>query len=95
MNPNQRIPNGATRPRKAWVLAGLFPIAAYLPGCDMGEKHNPSFPLTVQRAESELGQMRADPVALRRPVVVLGGWGDITGLPPAYLAKQLRLAVGS
>ncbi len=94
MNPETYSPEVVARPRLAWALAGLLPIAAYLSGCEMGKKHNPSFPLTVKRAESELIRMQADPVALRRPVVVLGGWGDMMGLPPAYLAEQLRLAVG-
>ncbi len=78
----------------AWAFAGLMPFAAFLTGCDTGEQLNPSFPLTLKRAEAELRWMRDHPVTLRRPVIVLGGWGDLMGLPPAYLAEQLRLAAG-
>jgi hypothetical protein len=69
-------------------------LAASIPGCGTGERINPSYSLTLDRAESELQWMRNNPVTLSRPVVVLGGWGDMTGLPPAYLAEQLRKAIG-
>jgi pimeloyl-ACP methyl ester carboxylesterase len=78
----------------AGVLAGLLSFAAFLPGCAVGKQENPSFPLTVKQAKADLRWMRDHPVKLQRPVVVLGGWGDVMGLPPAYLAEQLRRAVG-
>ncbi len=78
----------------ASVLAGLLSFAAFLPGCSVGKQENPSFPLTVKQAKADLLWMREHPVTLQRPVVVLGGWGDVMGLPPAYLAEQLRQAVG-
>lgn len=76
------------------VLAWLLSFAAFLPGCSVGKEINPSFPLTVKQAKSDLMLMRDDPVGLQRPLVVLGGWGDVTGLPPAHIAKQLRQATG-
>lgn len=75
-------------------LAIVLLFAAMLGvGC-AGPRVNPSFPLSLKRAETELRRMHSDPKALPRPVVVLGGWGDLLGLPPAYLAEQLRLATG-
>lgn len=81
---------GGTAEALAWLLS----FAAFLPGCSVGGEVNPSFPLTVKQAKSDILLMRDDPVRLQRPVVVLGGWGDVTGYPPAHLAKQLRLATG-
>ena len=78
----------------AGVLAGLLSFAAFLPGCSVGKQANPSFPLTVKQAKADLLWMRDHPIELRRPVVVMGGWGDVMGLPPAYLAEQLRQAIG-
>ena len=80
--------------RPAWLAAGLLPILTVLPACTPSQTSNPSFPLTVKQAKAELAQMRRHPVTLKRPVVVLGGWGDVLGLPPASLAKQLRQATG-
>jgi pimeloyl-ACP methyl ester carboxylesterase len=94
MKPVDPTPAAAKKPRWAWAAAGLLPITAILPSCGAGQRDNPSFPLTVKKARAELGQMRSDPAALRRPVVVLGGWGDVMGFPPAHLAEQLRLATG-
>lgn len=84
----------AFRLRPGWLAVSLLPIALSLPGCAADKKDNPSFPLTLKQAKHELQTMHEEPVALQRPVIVLGGWGDLLGIPPAKLAKQLRLATG-
>lgn len=84
----------AYRPRPGWLALSLLPIALQLPGCAADKKANPSFPLSINQAKLELRAMHEEPMALQRPVIVLGGWGDLLGLPPAKLAKQLRHATG-
>lgn len=84
----------AFRPRPGWLALSLLPIALHLPGCAADKNVNPSFPLSIKQAKLELRTMHEEPVALQRPVIVLGGWGDLLGLPPAKLAKQLRHATG-
>jgi pimeloyl-ACP methyl ester carboxylesterase len=88
--PASTSPHG----RRSWLATGLLPILTLLPACSSTKHINPSFPLTVQQAKADLKQMCDDPVTLDRPVVVLGGWGDMLGMPPAHLAKQLRAATG-
>ena len=84
----------ASRLRPGWLAVSLLPIALNLPGCAADKKVNPSFPLSIKQAQHELRVMPEEPVTLQRPVIVLGGWGDLLGLPPAKLAKQLRHATG-
>lgn len=76
------------------LVIGLLPLLSLLPSCTADKHVNPSFPLSVSQARHDLIQMQDKPVALRRPVVVLGGWGDVLGLPPAKLAKLLQKATG-
>ena len=82
------------RPAPGLLAVGLIFTALLEVGC-AGPWVNPSFPLSLKRAETELFRMQSDPKTLPRPVVVLGGWADLTGQPPAYLTKQLRLATGA
>ncbi len=77
-----------------WLAIGLLPLVALLNGCSTQEPANPSFPLSVKQAKHDLKLMQQEPVALKRPVIVLGGWGDVIGYPPSHLAKQLRLVTG-
>ncbi len=82
------------RPTVGWVALSLLHALAVMPGCKSADYPNPSFPLSVREAKHELAQMADEPVVLDRPVVVLGGWGDLLGLPPAHLARLLRQATG-
>jgi len=75
-------------------MLSLLSALALLPGCKQSQYANPSFPLSESDAKRDLALMANHPVTLRRPAVVLGGWGDLFGLPPATLAKQLRQATG-
>jgi len=55
---------------------------------------NPSFNLTTEQARHALKDMRKQPVDLERPVIVIGGWGDVVALSSTYIAEHLRLATG-
>jgi pimeloyl-ACP methyl ester carboxylesterase len=95
MTPRYHSPARKPRSRPAQLIVGLLPTLVMLTGCASQQEHpNPSFPLSVNEAQDEIRLMREAPVELRRPVVVLGGWGDLLGLPPAHLAKELRKATG-
>lgn len=80
--------------RRSRLARALLSLLILLPGCAADKKTNPSFPISINQAKAELRQMQKNPVTLTRPVVVLGGWGDVLGLPPAELARQLRNATG-
>lgn len=75
-------------------FVSLTLLFAALAGCGYGGPVNPSFPLAVDDAKAALEEMEDRPVRLERPVVVLGGWGDPLGIPPARLAKRLREVTG-
>jgi hypothetical protein len=80
-------------PRR-YAFICLVWLSMTMPGCKVSDVRNPSFDLSVSRAKEELRQMRRQPVTLARPVVVIGGWGDVMGVAPAYIAEQLRKAIG-
>lgn len=75
-----------------FTLACCF--AFLLAGCAWNGPTNPSLSLSPDDAQAELKQMREAPRPLERPVIVIGGWGDVLGLPPSRLAKALRRATG-
>ena len=84
----------AKHPRPARLAAGLLPLLTLLPACSSGKHTNPSFNLTSTQAKADIRVMQNEPVILVRPVIVLGGWGDVFGVPPGDLARQLRKATG-
>jgi pimeloyl-ACP methyl ester carboxylesterase len=45
---------------------------------------NPSFPVTSNQANQAIAQMRANPVALQRPLVIIGGFADFNVSPPLF-----------
>jgi hypothetical protein len=51
-------------------------------------KVNPSFDVTTEEASNILEQMAANPVAAKRPVVVIGGYLD-PGIAPGIIAHRL------
>lgn len=67
------------------LLAGLTGLV----GCSADNPLNPSFPLTVRQARDALREMRADPVPLERPVVVMSGIHD-PGLIVSGLTRRLK-----
>jgi pimeloyl-ACP methyl ester carboxylesterase len=53
---------------------------------------NPSFDMTTKRAVETLRQLEAQPKALRRPLVILGGFADL-GFGPRMYARQVDRVV--
>src|SRR2546423_5936504 len=49
-----------------------------------GKPQNPSFPITFSDAGKAVDDMRADPKALSRPLVIIGGFGDPNVSPPLF-----------
>ena len=70
---------------RCFMVTAMLSLA--LAGC--GAVANPSFPLTVSDANSELERMREDPKPLARPVVVLGGYHD-PGLGAVVWEREVR-----
>lgn len=87
-----RRPEAIGLSRCAAVFAVLWLVV--LPGCAGEPVVNPSFNVTVREARAALKAMKREPVALDRPVVVIGGWSDVVGVAPAYIAEQLKKATG-
>jgi len=59
-------------------------VSVALTGCFTIHVDNPAFPATGAEIEAELERMRAEPVGIARPVVVLGGYRS-----PMPIAKGL------
>jgi pimeloyl-ACP methyl ester carboxylesterase len=57
------------------------------------EPRNPSFPVTLAEARLDLKRMRAQPRALERPLVLLGGYLEM-GLSQAFLRRRFHLLTG-
>lgn len=56
------------------AAVALLVMAVVLPACITVGPTNPAFPTTEAQANDEWGRMRAAPVALERPVVVIGSY---------------------
>ncbi len=76
------------------LAVGVVLLSLTVPAYTMDKTVNPSFDVSSSQARKELKQMRQEPVTLKRPVVVISGWGDVMGIASAYLAEQLRKATG-
>jgi len=76
-------------------FAGMVWVAvlAMAVGCAEPTPHNPSFPVTMEEARSALREMAVRPAALRRPVLVIGGYCD-PGVSTAYLKHEIRKLTG-
>jgi len=70
---------------RAVVMTCLVGLAAILAGCQIDRPINPSFPLTLEAAESAIVEMEGRPVGLTRPVVILGGYFD-----PGFGTKDIE-----
>src|ERR1044072_8005800 len=68
------------------ILAGILGLA--LAGCAAGPE-NPSFPLALKQARSAIASMRDAPMALQRPLVILGGIND-PGLGGLAVGTEMR-----
>ena len=64
-----------------------------LAGCAGPQPTNPSFDLSVDKAQAALDRMADDPVELKRPVVVINGWMD-PGLMSMSVMPTLKRATG-
>ena len=76
----------------SFALAGVFCLGGCA-GSFATKTGNPTFPITVDDARSELLAMSQSPVALERPLVVFGGYGD-TGGAARDCADLLRIVFG-
>lgn len=73
------------------VLAALLLLP--LAGCVTEGPLNPSFPLTVDKARSEIDEMVAAPKPAARPVLVLGGYMDM-GITTHRVATTIARVTG-
>lgn len=61
--------------RRLIMLAGAFYVTTQQLGCTVNRAiENPAFPVTMAEAKDDIARMRANPVSLDRPVVVLAGY---------------------
>lgn len=72
---------------------GVLVLALTVAGCATDSPGNPSFPLRAGDARADLRRMRKQPVALARPVVVLGGFLD-PGFVSGPLTADFRRWLG-
>ncbi|MCG8551850.1 MAG: alpha/beta hydrolase, partial [Desulfobacterales bacterium] len=75
------------------LLALLLLTLLLLSGCGFNHRVNPSFSLDYEDAKKQLIEMSQRPTELKRPVIVLGGWGD-PGFVAASITKRMKLATG-
>jgi Putative serine esterase (DUF676) len=59
------------------------PLALALVGCG-APPVNPAFAVSFAQAHAAIGEMRAEPKPLARPLVVIGGFADLNVSPPLY-----------
>jgi hypothetical protein len=78
------------RPARA-LLAILAPLL--VGGCLGQRSVNPSFPLTASQARAAMREMHRSPRLLDRPVVVLGGFNEMS-IGPNHLASEVRRVTG-
>ena len=64
-------------------MTGLLSIPFLFTAC-AAKPQNPSFPVTFSQAGKAVDQMRADPKPLSRPLVIIGGFGDLNISPPLF-----------
>lgn len=74
--------------RAAFCLVAAF-TCALCAACTSDYPLNPSFPLTVDRARSELSRMHAHPKTPVRPIVFIGGLYDV-GFAVDYFTGHLQ-----
>lgn len=72
-------------------LGILLLIGAFGGGC--ASHRNKSFDVSIADADRALKDMRAEPKALKRPLVVLGGFCD-PGIASSHLTSEFRRATG-
>jgi len=84
MQPAHKPRPSNRRPWHATLLAACLLLA----GCATHQQ-NPSFQVARDEARAALARMEEDPVRLRRPVLVLGGWLD-PGIAADGLHDQLE-----
>jgi hypothetical protein len=64
-------------------MSSIFSIPFLFTAC-AAKPTNPSFPVTFSQAGKAVDQMRADPQPLSRPLVIIGGFGDLNISPPLF-----------
>ena len=74
----------------ALVVACIAVAMATAMGCAAKPKEpNPSFPLTHERAKSDLDRIAKAPLPLHRPILILGGFAD-PGVGGLFVGHDLR-----
>jgi hypothetical protein len=69
-------------------LCILLPLLFLVTGC-VTKPENPSFPLTVDRAQASLASMREQPRPTTRPIVIISGFND-PGIGGWLIREELR-----
>ena len=69
------------------ILSALTLVVALLPGCASTGPDNPSFPLSSAEARMEINAMTLEKKPLPRPLVLIGGYGDL-GISQYLLLKN-------
>lgn len=63
-----------------------------LSGCGTTYNNNPSFNISAEEAGDAMTEMRQKPKQLARPVVILGGWNDMSNVAD-YIADEMGRVV--
>jgi len=73
-------------PRRFVVLLSISSVLSipFLFTACAARPQNPSFPVTFSQAGKAVDEMRADPQPLSRPLVIIGGFGDLNISPPLF-----------
>ncbi|MEM8783830.1 MAG: hypothetical protein AAGE65_13375 [Planctomycetota bacterium] len=82
-------------PRSIATLAWFLGAALFLSGCSSAPIVNPSFDVSVERAEAVLAELRGSPEASRRPVLLVGGYFDPLGGEIASMNDELKANFGA
>jgi hypothetical protein len=74
-----------------WLVVTTISVIHGLTGCASTKMVNPSFRITQANAEQAVNEMRANPKALVRPLVVVGGFMDPNISPPLFTGYFQRV----
>lgn len=64
-------------------MSCILSVPFLFPAC-AGKPANPSFQVTFSQAHKAVAEMRDEPRRLSRPLVIIGGFGDVNISPPLF-----------